>query len=133
MVDLSKKEDSVTARKMYAIYAGIGGDFGGRYFRYFDSYESEDDALEDAREIAIEEYESYEEGSHGVLSKKECEEACIDYDEEVEGLIDYSAKEVSYEDIISIGEEEGLDLVIVCKALTRLSKLNKINKTMEAK
>ena len=133
MVDLSKKEGSITEKRMYAIYAGMGGGFGGRYFRYFDSYESEDDALEDARTIAVEEYESYEDGGHGVLSEEECEEEGIDYDEEVENWIDYSVKGVSYEDIVLISNDEGLDLDTICNALNELNRLNKINKTMEAK
>ena len=125
-IQLSEKEEVVTVKKMYAIYAGMVDSFGGKIFRYFGSYKNEEYALGDAREIAIGEYKSYEDGSHGVPSKEKCEETGINYDEVVESWIDYSAKEVSYEDIISISKEEGLDLDCICKALNELNLCNKL-------
>lgn len=124
-IELSEKEETVRIRKMYSIYAGMRGSFGGKTFQHFSSYENEEDALDDARGIAIEEYESYE-GYHGILTQEECEENGYMYEDEVDGWIDYSADEVSYEDIISISKEEGLDLDCICNALNELNLCNKI-------
>lgn len=127
----AKSSEEVPIRKMYAIYAGMGGSFGGQTFRYFDSYENEDDALEDARAIAIEEYKSCE-GLHGILSQEECENGGYIYENEIDCWTEYSADEVSYEDIISISKYECLDLDCICAALNKLNICNKI-KAMEAK
>lgn len=55
----------------YHIYAGMSGGFGGAdYCGYYD-VEDQAEAESYAREIAIEEYQSYE-GYHGILSEHEC-------------------------------------------------------------
>ena len=55
----------------YRIYAGMGGGFGGaNYVGWLDTDDKEE-AESYAREIAIEEYQSYE-GYHGILSEYEC-------------------------------------------------------------
>ena len=55
----------------YHIYAGMSGGFGGaNYCGYYD-VEDQAEAESYAREIAIEEYQSYE-GYHGILSEYEC-------------------------------------------------------------
>lgn len=99
----------------YRIYAGMGGGFGGA--NYVDWLDTNDKAEAEsyAREIAIEEYQSYE-GYHGILSEYECaqelyggvdgevpewawesitaqEEIHDMYIEEVEGWIDYYVEE----------------------------------------
>jgi hypothetical protein len=58
-----------------------------------DSLES---ATEYARELAKQEYESYE-GLHGVLTEEECDEEGIDYEEEIEARILYSAEIYNHE------------------------------------
>lgn len=131
-IELSEKEEKVFVMKMYAIYAGIGNGFGGETFRCFALHENVDDALDYARELAIEDYESYD-STHGLLSKEECEEEGIEYIDEVESWIQYSADLVHYEDIISISEEECLDLDCICDALNKLNLCIKIKKAMEAR
>lgn len=55
----------------YRIYAGMSGGFGGaNYVGWLDT-DDEAEAESYAREIAIEEYQSYE-GYHGILSEYEC-------------------------------------------------------------
>lgn len=118
-------------KKMYAIYAGIAADgFGGETFQFFDSYENEYEALNEAKSIAIQEYQSYE-GHHGMLNKEECEEEGYDYEDQMRVWTIYSAIEVLYEDIISISKEEKLDLDCICNALNELNLCNK--QAMEAK
>jgi hypothetical protein len=57
--------------KKYAIYGGcFQYDYHGIH-----EFPSPDDAMNYARELAIEDYESYE-GSHGILSYEDCYEDC---------------------------------------------------------
>ena len=86
----------------YAIYAGLNGGFGGAIFQYVDDFDSEDEALATAHNMAIGEYESYE-GCHGLMDLEDVrddlreswgEEPGEDdvrerYIEEVENWIDY--------------------------------------------
>lgn len=51
----------------YAIFAGLNGGFGGATFQYVDDFNTEEDALDTAYLLAVQEYESYE-GLHGLPS-----------------------------------------------------------------
>lgn len=69
----------------YNLYAGLSGSFGGANYYLTKEFETEDEAEEKARDIAIEEYESYG-GLHGLTSMEEiserfCEEKSIEEDE----------------------------------------------------
>lgn len=55
----------------YKLYAGLTFD-NGRYQETAE-FNSEEEALEAARDCAIEEYQSYE-GYHGILSPQDCRE-----------------------------------------------------------
>jgi hypothetical protein len=55
----------------YHIYAGLSGGFGGATYSGYYDVEDKAEAESYAREIAIEEYQSYE-GYHGILSEYEC-------------------------------------------------------------
>lgn len=87
----------------FKIYAGLGGGFGGAHYICTKDYESEEEAMKDAYQLAVEEYQSYE-GMHGVLSWEDCKEDLQDswpetfiddemvddhYAEEIESWIDY--------------------------------------------
>lgn len=94
----------------YNLYTGLSGGFGGATFHLTEEFDSIDEATDYARELAIEEYESYG-GCHGLVSMDEiCERVCSErsisedelspedeelieneYMEEVEGWIDYVA------------------------------------------
>lgn len=50
--------------ELYNLYAGLSGGFGGYQYHCTEEYNSKDEALEAARQLAIEEYQSYE-GCHG--------------------------------------------------------------------
>lgn len=54
----------------YKIYAGLGGSFGGATYQYIDDFSTEEDALDTAYLLAVQEYESYE-GLHGLPSWEE--------------------------------------------------------------
>lgn len=43
----------------YKIYTGLGGDFGGATYQMTEDYASIDEALEDAYNLSVEEYQSY--------------------------------------------------------------------------
>lgn len=89
----------------YDLYTGMGGGFGGARYNGTYEYSSEEEALQDAYNLAVEEYQSYE-GSHGILSWEDCREDLIDsydeipddedvdlyYTEQVEGWIVYYVK-----------------------------------------
>lgn len=90
----------------YAIFAGLSGGFGGATFQYADDFDSKDEALVTARNMAIGEYESYE-GCHGLMNWEDVrddlresfgEEPGEDdvrerYIEEIESWIDYRVEE----------------------------------------
>lgn len=60
---------------LYNLYAGLSGGFGGLHYHKTEEYKSHEEALKEAYVLAEEEYQSYE-GSHGILSREECEEDC---------------------------------------------------------
>ena len=92
----------------YRIYAGLGSGFGGPSEVDVREFEDYDEAMEYAREQAVEEYQSYE-GFHGVFDRDDVrqdlrlsfgEEPSDDdvemhYWEEVESWITYDVEEVN--------------------------------------
>lgn len=69
----------------YNLYAGLGGGFGGYQYHCTEDFDTKEDAESAARQLAIEEYQSYE-GYHGILCEDEiaedyCEENGIEFDE----------------------------------------------------
>lgn len=92
----------------FEIFAGLNGGFGGAQSLGIFDFNNEEEALQEARNAAIEEYESYE-GCHGILSWEECKEDLIAsfgieyatednvdmaYLEEIESWIEYYVEEV---------------------------------------
>lgn len=79
----------------FKIYAGLGGSFGGANYHGTYEYENIDEALNDAYNLAFEEYQSYE-GCHGILSYEEVEADLRD-----SGLIDDDLTDSELEDAIN--------------------------------
>ena len=105
--------------KLYAIYAGLGGGFGGRKFIEFEFFECQEYADDYAECIAREEYESYEGIMHGILDTEECKEQGVLYEDEVISLIEYEAISIeSEEQLIELGEKEGIDSDVICHFVT---------------
>lgn len=92
----------------FEIFAGLSGGFGGAQSLGVFDFNDEEEALQAARNAAIEEYKSYE-GCHGILSWEECKEDLIEsfgieyateddvdnaYLEEIESWIEYCVEEV---------------------------------------
>ena len=87
---------------LFNIYAGLGGSFGGATYRGTGEFKSYADAENEAYELAVEEYQSYE-GYHGILSWHDvADENVLDYNEdsaeidelyveEMESWLDYYA------------------------------------------
>ena len=88
----------------YDIYCGLSGSFGGATYSHTGEFPTKDDAEVEARQRAIEEYQSYE-GAHGILSWDEMKEQLEEdygevsneevddaYLDEVEGWIEYYVK-----------------------------------------
>lgn len=68
----------------YNIYAGLSGGFGGAEYKGTADFDSEEEALHEAFELAVEEYQSYE-GCHGILDWAEvAEENNLDEDEDMD-------------------------------------------------
>lgn len=69
----------------YKIYAGLSGSFGGATYQMTEDYTSIDEALEDAYNLSVEEYQSCE-GMYGIMSWEDCredlKESGFDYDDE---------------------------------------------------
>lgn len=93
---------------VYNIYAELGGGFGGAEFYSSEDFSSEEDAVEYARDVAIQEYQSYE-GCHGIYGLQDIREEYQDfgldddftneeleevYLEEIESCIEYYVEPV---------------------------------------
>ena len=98
----------------FKVYAGLSGGFGGATYHGTYEYHSRKEAEDDARQLAIEEYESYG-GYHGLytwdsmrqeiadelydgdIEQVDPEDVDIAYCEEIEGWLSYHVKEVTPE------------------------------------
>ena len=80
--------------RKFAIFAGLGGSFGGAGFHGVYEYNDEADAERDDYMKAEEEYQSYE-GCHGIMSWDECYE-----DAKEAGWFDESFSQNDIEDIV---------------------------------
>jgi hypothetical protein len=103
----------------FKIYHGLGGGFGGAHYDYTDEFPSRAEAEQTAYQEAIEDYQSYE-GRNGILDYDECYQARLDdfideygedlsnddydeiadladddYQQEIEGWIDYYVVEAT--------------------------------------
>lgn len=89
--------------KFYLVSYGLGGGFGGASDFYIAPFGSEEDASDEAREHAIETYESYG-GMHGLWDREslaeengvdpDSDEAEEDYNDQLDSWLDYTADEV---------------------------------------
>ena len=91
----------------FNLYAGLSGGFNSVQFHCTEEFDDYEEAESAARDIAIEEYQSYE-GSNGILSWEDCRDEIIEelgknaeideedidlrYIEEIESWIDYYVK-----------------------------------------
>ena len=60
----------------FKIYHGMGGGFGGAQYDYTGEFEDREEAMEEARRLAIEDYESFE-GCHGIMDMDDCRRALL--------------------------------------------------------
>ena len=108
----------------FKVYAGLSGGFGGATHHGTYEYNSRKEAEDDARQLAIEEYESYG-GYHGLytwdsmrqeiadelydgdIEQVDPEDVDLAYCEEVEGWLSYHVKEVASE--FSENDEDDAD------------------------
>ena len=87
----------------YKIYAGLGGGFGGAFYQCTDEYESYDDAMEHAYQLACDVYEMQEgsgcDGWEDFLAEAESDVDESDYDdiEEYNAAIEEYAAQASEE------------------------------------
>ena len=84
----------------YNVYAGLSGGFGDAEYKGTADFDSEEEALQEAYELAVAEYQEYE-GCHGILGwcdiaeendlDEETDEDLINelYNQEIESWIDY--------------------------------------------
>ena len=104
---------------LYNIYAGLSGGFGGAEYKGTADFDSEAEAMQEAYELAVAEYQEYE-GCHGILGwcdvaeennlDEETDEDLINelYDQEIESWIDYFViltdedKDISKEEIYEL-------------------------------
>ena len=81
----------------FLVYAGMSGGFGGATYQMTETYATIEEALENARNIAVETYQSYE-GFHGILSYEDCRNALLeeveDGDITEEDIEDYYLEEI---------------------------------------
>ena len=88
----------------FNLYAGMTGSFDSVQYHITEEFENFEEAESAARDLAIEEYQSYE-GYHGIMSWEDCRDEMIEelgenaeideedidlrYIEEIEGWINY--------------------------------------------
>ena len=98
----------------FKIYHGMGGGFGGAQYDYTGEFEDREEAMEEARRLAVEDYESFE-GCHGIMDLDDCRRALlIDAGVDEDAIDDYSGDfetlmeeyDVSDEDAAEMYEEE---------------------------
>lgn len=87
--------------ELYNLYAGLSGGFGGYQYHCTEEYNSKDEALEAARQLAIEEYQSYA-GCHGLTSEEDILEQYL----KDNGLSHDELTESDYEEIWDMYMEE---------------------------
>ena len=66
---------------LFDIYAGMSGGFGGASFHKTEEYATIDEAVQEAYELSIEEYQSYE-CCHGIMSWDDCYEDLVESGDE---------------------------------------------------
>lgn len=98
----------------FKIYHGMGGGFGGAQYDYTGEFKDREEAMEEARRLAVEDYESFE-GCHGIMDLDDCRRALlIDAGVDEDAIDDYSGDfetlmeeyDVSDEDAAEMYEEE---------------------------
>ena len=93
--------------RQYNIYAGLNGGFGGASYQYTALCDNEDEAYEEAYQVACEEYDSYG-GLHGLLDWDSAVEAyCEDRNLDSDNLSDEDIQ--SIEDMISEDRENWIE------------------------
>ena len=110
--DVQRQE--VQRMPFFKIYHGMGGGFGGAQYDYTGEFEDREEAMEEARRLAVEDYESFE-GCHGIMDLDDCRRALlIDAGVDEDAIDDYSGDfetlmeeyDVSDEDAAEMYEEE---------------------------
>ena len=100
---------------LYAIYAGLSGEFGGANFIRLDTFSNDDEANCYAEAYAREEFYSYDIDRFGIDEDADGDEI----DNKVDGWIDYYAIEITTEEqLIRLGENEGIDSDAICHFVT---------------
>ena len=86
---------------IYAIYTGMRGDFGGETFDKIAEYKNYYEAWDEAREVVIDLYKSYE-GINGILSEEDCEQVGVSYEDEIDNWVLFFVVEITSENIDTI-------------------------------
>lgn len=92
---------------IYAIYTGMCGSFGGASFDKIVEYKNYYEAWDEAREMTIDLYKSYE-GINGILSEEDCEQEGVSYEIEIDNRTSFYVVEITSENIDTILEEDRL-------------------------
>ena len=90
--------------KLYALYTGMAGEFGGESFDEIVEANSYEAACNKARKLCIKLYKSYE-GRHGLLNEKECKQNGVYYEDEINNWISFSVIEITSVSIDIVLEE----------------------------
>lgn len=80
----------------YNIYVGLSGGFGGAEYKGTAEFDSEEEAMQEAYELAVAEYQEYE-GRHGILAWDDvADENGLNPDEDMDAIDDLYQEEVEY-------------------------------------
>jgi len=98
------QEELKKASKYYIVSYGLGGGFGGAKNQIVEEHFTEGQAYDSARNLAIEDYQSYE-GNYGlesvedIMEELECDydEAYTEYLERMDSWLDYNVEELTRE------------------------------------
>ena len=106
--DVQRQE--VQRMPFFKIYHGMGGGFGGAQYDYTGEFEDREEAMEEARRLAVEDYESFE-GCHGIMDLDDCRRALlIDAGVDEDAIDDYSGDFETLMEEYGVSDEDAAEM-----------------------
>jgi len=94
----------------FKIYHGMGGGFGGAQYDYTGEFKDREEAMEEARRLAVEDYESFE-GCHGIMDLDDCRRALlIDAGVDEDAIDDYSGDFETLMEEYGVSDEDAAEM-----------------------
>ncbi len=106
--DVQRQE--VQRMPFFKIYHGMGGGFGGAQYDYTGEFKDREEAMEEARRLAIEDYESFK-GCHGIMDMDDCRRALlIDAGVDEDAIDDYAGDFETLMEEYGVSDEDAAEM-----------------------